>query len=71
MLAAGQRSLAKVPGGAPRYGHKDTGTGIGRGVYLTPADFTFITFEHSEPSLRSTLQPPLSGVYAAELKSAT
>ena len=62
MLATSQRSLAKVLGCAPRYGHQDTGTGIGRGVYLTRGRFSFSTSEHSEPSLRSTLQPTLSGV---------
>ena len=57
-----QRSVARVLRCAPRYGHQDTGAGTGRGVYLTRGRFSFSTFENSEPSLRYTWRPPLSGV---------
>ena len=65
MLTTSQRSLARVLGSAPRYGHEGTGTGIGRGVYLTRGRFSFSTFEHSEPltvdslSLTDSTRTPL------------
>ena len=69
MLATSQRSLARVLGSAPRYGHEGTGTGIGRGVYLTRGRFSFSTFEHSEPltvdslSLTDSTRTPLAASF--------
>ena len=67
-MANSQRSVHRVLGCAPRYGHEDTGPGIGRGVYLTRGRFPFST-EHSEPltvdslSLTDSTRTPLAASF--------